>query len=92
MDRYIDQAIQVLSEQIQAVVDKRIEEASFPRMREGRIIKKASDGKYLVETQDRSIELPVYGTCEFEPRQKVWLISPYNSKNLMDMFILGMPQ
>lgn len=85
-----EQAIRTLSEQIVGAVQQLLKSAPFVTMRTGIVRKVLKDNKCTVSFDDRLIDLPVYGSnSTLKAGEQVYLVSPQNSKNLQDMFILG---
>lgn len=84
-----DQVVLTLSHAMNDAAAHAVETAAFPMFKTGTVIKLVADHTYKVSIDDRLVDIPVYGDCHFQHGEKVYIISPFNSKNYHDMFILG---
>lgn len=85
----VEQAIRTLSEQIVKAVRREIQSAPFAAFRTATVRKHISGNRYQVSMDDRLIELAMYGNGTLKNGETVYVVSPQNSKNYHDMFILG---
>ena len=89
MSDMTEQVVLTLSGAMNAAAAHAVDEAAFPVFKNGTVIKLVADHTYRVSIDDRLVDIPVYGDCHFSHGEKVYIISPFNSKNYHDMFILG---
>lgn len=89
MKEATQQAIMTLSRSMQQMANQAAEKADFPKLYEGHILRMTDDGMYDVAMGNQIATLPVYGKGLLKPGQFVYVVSPYNSKELSQFWILA---
>lgn len=84
-----EQAVLTLANQIVNAVRQEIAQAPYAAFRRATVRKKIDKETYCVSMDDRLVTLPLYGNGELKAGEQVWVVSPTNSRNYHDMFILG---
>lgn len=88
-DSMSEQAVLTLAQQIVSAVRQEIAQAPYAAFKRATVRKKIDTQTYCVSMDDRLVSLPLYGNRELKLGEQVWVVSPTNSKNYRDMFILG---
>lgn len=89
MEDKTQQAILTLSRSMRQMAQQIVGEADFPRFYSGQVLKMVDDGRYEVALGDQVVTLPVYGGGLLKLGQYVFIVSPYNSKEISQFWILS---
>lgn len=84
-----EQAILTLSRSMQEIARQVVGTADYPKFYSGHILRMTDNGVYDVAMGDQVVSLPVYGKGVLTPGQSVFIVSPHNSQEIHDMWILA---
>lgn len=89
MSEITQQAILTLTKTVQEAAAHAVNEATYARFYQGHVLRPAGEGKYWVSMLNKEYVIRTYGDSVITPGDLVYIVSPQNSNDVNDMFILG---